>query len=58
MILLILLVLLVLLIVGAAPVFPYNQNWQYGWGPAGFLVLVLLIAMLLYFFVVVPSHLR
>lgn len=58
MILLLLIVLIFLLAVGSAPLFPYNANWQYGWGPSGFLVLILLVILLLYFFGMLPHAVR
>ncbi len=42
---LVLLVLLIMLLVGALPVFPYSRNW--GYGPSGGLLTVLIIILVL-----------
>ncbi len=44
----ILLILLVLLLIGSLPAWPYSRSWGYGGsGIIGFLLLVLIIALLL-----------
>lgn len=44
----ILLILLVLLLIGSLPAWPYSRGWGYGGtGIIGFLLLVLIIALLL-----------
>lgn len=44
----ILLILLVLLLIGSLPAWPYSRSWGYsGSGIVGFLLLVLIIALLL-----------
>lgn len=40
-----LIVLLVLLLIGAFPIFSYNQNW--GYGPGGLIGLILVVMLLL-----------
>lgn len=44
----IILIILILLLVGAIPVYPYNQGWGY-WpgGVIGLLLIILIIALLL-----------
>lgn len=49
-----LLVLLVVLLVGAVPAYPWNREW--GWGPSGGLVTVLLVVVLLMVLGVLPRH--
>lgn len=41
----ILIILLILLVIGAFPTWPHSQSW--GYGPSGFLVLVLIVLVIL-----------
>jgi hypothetical protein len=45
---LILLIVLVMLLFGALPIYPYSRNW--GYGPSGGLLTVLLVVLLLFVF--------
>ena len=49
---LILLIVLIVLLLGAAPAWPYSRDW--GYGPSGFLGMLLLILLVLLFFQVLP----
>jgi hypothetical protein len=45
----ILVIVLLVLAVAGAPTWPYSTGWSYGWGPSGFvglLVIVLIILLL------------
>jgi hypothetical protein len=54
MILLIIVILLVLMLIGSAPYYPYNRNW--GYGPSGIVVTLLVILLIVYLAGGIPAR--